>query len=205
MPCQGGLGLYDSYMGYLQYVWEWYKIEMQLCRRMVKRRASQSWLNHNTLSTLALPDIQHNKSLETAHRNTFGCSAVINAIFFTHRKKSRRRVMERIKRMENKGTLCLPYHRLVSSSRRWSGGYPEYHWWSRTLQGRWRRWSQGGRLCWALMEKAGLVCIQYVCVSVWVVFCVFEVHVVQYKITYRCFLSSFVLFLQQWLADLTVL
>lgn len=87
MPCQGGLELYDSYMGYLQYAWAWYKIEMQLCRRMVKRRASKSWLNHNTLSTLALPDIQHNKSLETAHRNTLGCSAVINAIFLTHRKK----------------------------------------------------------------------------------------------------------------------
>lgn len=88
MPCQGGLELYDSYMGYLQCVW--YKIEMQLCRRMVKCRASESWLNRNALSTLALPDIQHNKSLETAHRNTLGCSAVINAIFFTHRIKNKK-------------------------------------------------------------------------------------------------------------------
>ncbi len=25
MPCQEGLELYDSYMGYLQYIWAWYK------------------------------------------------------------------------------------------------------------------------------------------------------------------------------------
>lgn len=104
MPCQRGLEFYDSYMGCVQYIWAQYKIEMQHCGCMVKGRVSKSWLNHNTLPTLALPDIQHNKSLETAHRNTLGCSAVINTIFFTH-KKSRRRATERIKRIENKATL----------------------------------------------------------------------------------------------------
>lgn len=98
------LELYDSCMGYLQYIWAWYKIEIQLCRRMVKRRASKSWLNHSTLATLIPPDIQHNKSLETAHKNTLGCSAVINAIFFTHRKKVGDEWWKELKGWQTKGS-----------------------------------------------------------------------------------------------------